>query len=227
MIAGMEDAGEGNLRRIPMKNEKRDFDTAAVSWDEPRRMRMAGDIAGALREEINLDSAMDVLDFGCGTGLLTLSLQPFVASITGVDGSRGMLDMLDSKIRDRKLSNVRTLQLDPDKGDRLEGRFDLVTSSMALHHVRDIPALLGQFYRITTPGGYLCIADLDPEGGLFHADNHTGVFHDGFDRIEFRNMFIGAGYTDVRDRTATTVLKPVPGGASEFSIFLMAGRKKA
>jgi ubiquinone/menaquinone biosynthesis C-methylase UbiE len=169
---------------------------------------------------------MNALDFGCGTGLLTLSLQPFVASITGVDGSRGMLDVLEGKIRDRRLPNARTIQLDPDKGGQLDGRFDLVTSSMALHHVKDISALLDQFYRITAPGGYLCIADLDPDGGLFHADNHTGVFHDGFERKEFGRLIAEAGYADVRDRTATTVLKPVPGGIREYTIFLMAGTRK-
>ena len=41
------------------------------------------------RESIGI--IMDALDFGCGTGLVTLKLQPFIHSITGVDGSQGMI----------------------------------------------------------------------------------------------------------------------------------------
>lgn len=210
-----------------MESEKRDFSKEAATWDEPRRAKMAADIAGAILKAVPVHAGMSTLDFGCGTGLLTLNLQPFVASITGVDGSHGMLDVLDGKIRDQKLSNVNTVLLDPDNGGRLEGRFDLVTSSMALHHVRDVSALLDQFYQVTAPGGYLCIADLDPEGSLFHGDNHNGVFHDGFDREELCKKFTAAGYGDVSFRTATTVVKPAPGGARPFTIFLVIGRKKS
>ncbi len=98
---------------------------------------------------------------------------------------------------------------------------------MTLHHIRDVQPLLDLFYKITESGGYLCIADLDLDDGQFHGDNQDGVFHDGFDRAALRQMFIKAGFSDVRDRTATTVVKPVPGGTRSFTIFLMTGRKSA
>jgi len=70
-----------------IKDEKRDFDSEAASWDkEPRRVKLATDITGAIRNDVSLTSDMDALDFGCGTGLVTLQLQPFIHSITGVDG---------------------------------------------------------------------------------------------------------------------------------------------
>jgi len=34
---------------------------------------------------------MDVLDFGCGTGIVTLRLQPYVRCIAGGDSSKGIL----------------------------------------------------------------------------------------------------------------------------------------
>ncbi len=208
-----------------MKDEKRDFNKEAATWDEPRRERMNRDIASAIQSEIPLCRDMNVLDFGCGTGLLTMYLQPQVAAVTCLDSSRGMLDILEKKISALEPCNVKTMHLDLDEGGRLEGRYDLITSSMALHHVRNIQPLLDQFYATTANGGHLCIADLDPENGLFHAGNHTGVFHDGFDRTELHEAFGRAGYVDVHDRTATTILKPVPDGAREFTIFLMTGRK--
>ena len=83
------------------------------------------------------------------------------------------------------------------------------------------------FYGIALPSGYLCLADLDSEGGLFHGDNRR-VFYSGFDRVGMRDLLMKAGFDNIRDRTAATVLKPVQdAGMVEFTVFLMIGRKKS
>ena len=72
-----------------MTSEKRDFDAAAATWDEnPGRVKVAHDVARAIRETVKLMPDLDVLDFGCGTGLLTLQLQPSVGTITGLGSQR-------------------------------------------------------------------------------------------------------------------------------------------
>jgi len=107
-----------------MKDLRRDFEKDAALWDEnPSRVKLADDVAKAIREEAALNREMDVLDFGCGTGLVTLQLQPFVRSITGADSSHGMLAVLWAKIERQRLANVSTRRLDIEKGDRLEGRY--------------------------------------------------------------------------------------------------------
>jgi ubiquinone/menaquinone biosynthesis C-methylase UbiE len=210
-----------------MNIERRDFDKEATTWDEvPARVKLANDIAVAISNEILLTSHMDVLDFGCGTGLLTLQLQPVVHSITGVDSSRGMIDVLKAKIDRQNLPNIKTQYLDTARGDILEGTYHLIVSGMTLHHVKEIRPLLDQFYRILTPSGYLCIADLDLDDCQFH-DKNDGIFHFGFDRALLRKDFMEAGFDDIRDRTAAEVMKPDPdGGIRPFTVFLMTGRKK-
>jgi ubiquinone/menaquinone biosynthesis C-methylase UbiE len=210
-----------------MNIEKRDFDKEAATWDEvPARLKLANDIAAAISNQILLTSLTDVLDFGCGTGLLTLKLQPLVHSITGVDSSRGMLDVLKSKIAKQNLLNVKTQYLDTEQGDILEGTYHLIVSGMTFHHVKEIRPLLDQFFRILVPSGYLCIADLDLDDGKFH-DNNDGIFHFGFDRALLRRNFIEAGFDDIRYRTAAEVMKPDnEGGMHTFTVFLMTGRKK-
>jgi ubiquinone/menaquinone biosynthesis C-methylase UbiE len=205
---------------------KRDFNKEATSWDkEPRRLKMANDIANAISGEIKLNQMMDILDFGCGTGLLSLNLYPFVRSVTGVDNSHGMLDVFKAKIENQGLTNVKAKYLDLEKGDELEGSYHLVVSSMTLHHIREIGPLLERFHRVTAPGGHLCIADLDPDDGLFH-DSNEGVFHFGFDRPMMSGAFMKAGFSDIRSRTAAEIIKPVPsGGTRSFTVFLVAGRK--
>lgn len=209
-----------------MSQEKRDFNAEAANWDAvPARVKSAEDVADAIRAEVSLSREMDMLEFGCGTGLLSLRLQPLVRSVTCLDSSQGMLDVLRSKVRERELANVTVRHIDIEAGDTLEGRYDLVVCSMTLHHVEDIGRLLRQFADITSPGGTLCIADLDLEGGRFHADN-TGVFHQGFDRAGLRQAIVDSGYEDVRDRTATVIEKPNSKGELEaFSIFLITGRR--
>jgi SAM-dependent methyltransferase len=203
------------------------FDKAAASWDEnPGRTKLAKDVARAISEAIVLPADVDVLDFGCGTGLLTLALKPWVHSITGVDSSQGMLDMLNKKVAALNLDGVKTRLVDLARGDELTGTYDLVVSSMTLHHVEAIEPLVSLFHRILSPGGHLCIADLDPEGGRFHEDS-AGIFHFGFEREALAGVFREAGFDDVRHVTAGEMAKPgADGGVAQFSVFLMTGQKK-
>ncbi len=211
-----------------MSSDKWDFNKEAATWDaNPGRVKLANDIADSILEEGILTPEMDVLDFGCGTGLVALRLQPFARSITGVDSSRGMLSVLRSKIEDQRLANIEACFVDLEQGDDLEGVYHFIVSGMTFHHIKEIGALLDRFYRISSPGGHICIADLDPDEGRFHSNNDS-VFHNGFDRAVLREAFTQAGFVDIRDKTAATMIKEMPeGGTRSFSIFLMIGRKKS
>ena len=206
--------------------ERRDFNKDAESWDEnPGRIKAANDIADSLLKEIPLTPAMRVLDFGCGTGLLTLRLCPLVGSVMGVDSSAGMLDVLRTKIFKSNTRNVQTRNLDLERGDELDGEYDLVVSSMTLHHIRDIETLLLKLYKVLASGGCLCIADLDLDNGKFHDDN-TGVFHFGFDREMLRSAFSNTGLDGIRVFEAAEIKKPSQKGILRaFSVFWVIGFK--
>ncbi len=206
--------------------EKRNFDAEAVEWDSnPGRVKLAAAIARTIMSQVALSDDMDVLDFGCGTGLLTLALQPFVRSITGVDSSQGMLDVFCRKITDNSLKNVKAQYLDPDQRGVLTGAYHLIVSSMTLHHIREIAPLLKQFYQALHPSGTLCIADLDSDGGRFH-DVNDGVFHSGFDREDLQCKLSDAGFTVMITTQAAQIEKPVADGTKRlFTIFLMTGHK--
>jgi predicted TPR repeat methyltransferase len=206
--------------------EKKDFDREAAQWDaNPGRVKLANEVADAIIREVSPARDMDVLDFGCGTGLVTLRLQPLVRTILGVDSSHGMLGVLEGKIRTQGILNAQTRFVDFEKGDRIEGRFHLLVSSMTLHHVPDTARLFKQWQELLLPGGFLCFADLDAEDGSFHGDN-TGVFHHGFDRQQLKKLLLSAGFHDVRDATATTMIRDVEGkGEKEFPVFLIVAKK--
>jgi ubiquinone/menaquinone biosynthesis C-methylase UbiE len=205
---------------------KRDFDKLAVSWDdEPRRLKLASELAGTIMREVELARDMDLLDFGCGTGLITLHLQPHVRSLRGADTSAGMLEVLQGKLNEHGITNVSLLLLDPAKEVRIDGRYHLVVSGMTMHHIVDIKTLLREFHRILLPGGRVCIADLDEEDGSFHSDN-TGVVHFGFDRPEMASMLASAGFKEIKSVTAARIVKDDETGKSrEYPVFLMIARK--
>lgn len=207
---------------------KRDFDKAASSWDEnPGRVKMAGCVAGAIRAEIPISSDMDAIDYGCGTGLITFALQPYLRSITGLDSSQGMLDELERKASDQGISNVHTMRADLENGTVPNLQVNLLTTSMTMHHISDIGTVLRAFNGMLCDGGYLAVADLDSEGGEFHADN-TGVVHFGFDRDDFTQMLKSSGFEDIKATTACIFPKEVAGkGIREFTIFLITAKKHA
>jgi ubiquinone/menaquinone biosynthesis C-methylase UbiE len=215
-------------RNNPMKktDERKDFDKEAAQWDaNPGRVKLANEVADAIIREAAPGREMDVLDFGCGTGLVTLRLRPLVRTVTGVDSSPGMLGVLEGKITSQGLTGVRTQLADFEKNERVQGAYHLLVSSMTLHHVPDSAALFQQWYELLLPGGLVCFADLDAEDGSFHGDN-TGVFHLGFERDHLKELLRKAGFRDVRDSTATNMTKEIEGrGPRDFPVFLIIGKK--
>ena len=205
--------------------EHSNFDKKAASWDEePRRVELARQVANAIVTSVKPTAEMDALDFGCGTGLLTLFLQPRLGSITGVDSSRGMLDILEGKVREQGLANVRALLCDVGRGERPDGRYHLIVSGMTLHHVAELAPLFRLFYELLLPGGTVSVADLDKEDNTFH-DDPTGVHHFGFERPLVKRMLADAGFTEFRDTTVAVIQKGSLDHVREYPVFLVSARK--
>ena len=207
-----------------MSSEKDRFDEIAGTWDEePRRLALASSVAEAIGTAVPLSPALEVLDFGCGTGLVTLALRPRVGRITGADTSSGMLEQLRRKIAAGTLGNVEAVWMDPASPRLPDGPFDLVVSSMALHHVED-PGEVG----LAEPQRPAHVR-LGPAGTRHHALEHRldvgaherGVFHLGFDRADVARWLEAAGFVDVAVRLATVDRK----NGREYPIFLATGRK--
>ena len=204
------------------------FDEAAATWDTvPLRVELARGVGEAILHQVKPTEDMDVLDYGCGTGLLSLFLLPHVRSVTGVDSSEGMLQVLEEKIKAGGLSNLRTERLDLQHEPLPKSRYHLIAANMVLHHVKQTSALLKAFHQILHPSGYVAISDLDTEPGVFHAPGTVGnVFHHGFDRDDLLGQLQQSGFEDLKAVTAHLVYKPIASGEMrEFPVFLMTGRR--
>ncbi len=202
------------------------FDQAAATWDEqPARIALSKAIAQAMLDQIPDTAAMTALDYGSGTGLVTLALQPYVQRIIGVDSSPGMLAKLREKVQAMGVGNVESLLLDlATQPPPAELRVDLIVSAMTLHHIRDIPVLLRALAGLLTPGGYLALADLDSEDGSFHPDP-TEVYHHGIDRHGLMAQLTTLGFRNVTASTAHVIERPDTDGAMRrYPVFVVSGQ---
>lgn len=204
-----------------------DFNQASTTWDEnPGKVRLAADISNSLLRELPVSAVWRVLEAGCGTGLVTLALAPHVAEIVAVDTSSGMLHVLEQKIASLALGNIRP-QLGEISDPAVGKGFDLVVSSMMLHHVADVSQLFYEMRRALRPGGLVAIADLEKEDGSFHPDT-TGVHHFGFDRSLLRMQLELAGFERVHFAHAANVARgAAEDGPQIYTVFLVLAQKPA
>lgn len=204
------------------------FDEAAAQWDHnPARVALARAVGAAITRAIPFQGSWRALDYGAGTGLLTLNLQPRVASLLALDSSRGMLEQLTQKLTAAGITNVQTRLWDLEAAPYPESGFEVAVSSMTLHHLRDVPLVFGRLAALLKPGGWLAVADLDTEDGSFHGEARD-VFHHGFERGEISEWLRGAGFSQVSVQSAHTLVKPsATGQMRSYGVFLAVGQTRA
>jgi len=191
------------------------FAEKAGSYEQnPSRVENVSNIGSLIVRVIDLKRSMHIMDFGSGTGLLLENIAPHVGKVTAIDVSGAMNRQLREKMP-RLECEVDILELDLTTSS-IDRQFDGIVSSMTMHHIEHISAMFRKFYAMTKAGGFIAISDLDAEDGSFHTED-TGVFHHGFDRAEFANAAIDAGFTSVCTCSASVVHKP----QGDFGVFLL------
>ena len=201
------------------------FDERAKDWDsDPDKVARARAVADEIRKAVPLSKEMKAFEYGCGTGLVSFSLQSDLGQITLADTSTGMLDVLKEKIANANVTNMHPIRLDLASDPLPDERYDLTYSLLTMHHIHDVQTILIKFRDLLAPHGYLLVADLDKEDGSFHTDGTTDV-HLGFDRAELQNMVEDIGFRDVTFSTAYEIKKQIGNKEKTFPVFLMTAQK--
>ncbi|EPE09375.1 methyltransferase type 11 [Ophiostoma piceae UAMH 11346] len=219
------------LRTYTMSAGNERFNTMAAAWDNNPNVHQASeralqailkyrpDLAEAKTSGRASSQGLQVLEIGCGTGLLTLRLAPFVRSIVAVDAAKGMIDALTQKlarddwssVRDRVVPLCLVLE-DPEDpalpaGSSSDGtptrrKFDLVISHLVLHHIGDHKTLLKMLFGSLASGGQVALTDYEntgPASRRFHPESKMdGVEHPlGIHADTFAALMKEAGFVDV------------------------------
>jgi len=203
-------------RKFPVN----EFDAKAGTWDEdPQKVARAKSVAQAIRRAVPLHVEMRALEYGCGTGLLSFALGPYLGPITLADSSSGMLAALEEKIAAAGGEQMRSLKLDLAVDPLPDQRFHFLYNLMTLHHIPDTPGVLRDFFALLEPGGFLCIADLDEEDGSFHGPD--AQVHPGFNRGLLTSQLVDAGFERIELRTCFEIFRD----GRTYPVFLASAKK--
>ncbi|MCG3677485.1 class I SAM-dependent methyltransferase [Aliarcobacter butzleri] len=174
------------------------FDERAKDWDKKQTTLDKSDACiNHLKEKIDFSNIKNILDYGCGTGLIAFNLVEKNNEVLGLDNSYGMIEEFNKKVKEKNLSNIKAKKHNILEEDLPKNSFDLIVISMSLHHIEDINMFLKKSFEALKNGGYICINDLDKEDGSFHAKhNNEGVYHFGFSEDELVETAKKIGFSD-------------------------------
>jgi ubiquinone/menaquinone biosynthesis C-methylase UbiE len=126
----------------------------------------------------------DVLEVGCGTGLLLRRMAEFARSARGVDLSPGMLERARARGLDVVEGSATALPF-PD------ATFDVACSFKVLAHVREIEKALAEMTRVVRPGGFVLAEFYNPLSfrGLVKHIGPAGAISDASDESKVYTRF--------------------------------------
>jgi SAM-dependent methyltransferase len=146
----------------------RSFYQQAPFPDYPPRASLAWLQARAERSEFVrlVDRAISgdarILDFGCGTGQMSLYLARARRVVIGADLTRASLELGEAAARRFQVDQVQFVETDLHRPGLREGAFDVVYSSGVLHHTPNPRAAFARLARLARPGGMIVL-------GLYNA----------------------------------------------------------
>lgn len=200
-----------------------EFDQVAEQWDNERRIRRAQKLVNQIRLCVPDLAQKRVLEFGCGTGLLSFGLLPYVKEITGYDLSVKMREVYKSKIVSYDANNARVLEsLEMAKGQM---PYDLTFSSMVFHHILDVKAKVCELKSLLSENGIFLMIDLDEEDGSFHQEEEGFDGHNGFSRQYIADVLKESGLEKVEVMDAYQGEKEIANKTIAYSLFLAVGQR--
>ena len=161
---------------------RRYYDEFAKRYDDKRGGREPGGYHDLIDDlEVDLvrryGEGRDVLEVGCGTGLLLARFAGFARRAKGIDLSEGMLARARERGLDVTVGSAADLPF-PDAS------FDVACSFKVLAHVPPIERALGEMARVVRPGGHVLAEFYNPLSLRFVAKRLAGPLTVGRDLKE-------------------------------------------
>jgi ubiquinone/menaquinone biosynthesis C-methylase UbiE len=175
------------------------FEQMAKRYDTEERIELAKVVTEVVRPEIRDSKSKSLIDYGSGTGLVSLALTDLVDSVLLVDSSKQMLEVAEAKISHKGITNARVLYSDFTQ-ENTELKADIILMSLVLLHIPDTKEILQELFNVLNAGGKLIIIDFDKNEKVNHPKVHNGFTHEelekrlseiGFKSIEIKTFYHG------------------------------------
>ena len=130
-----------------MKDNRTYYDDFA-GWYENERHGGYHALIDELQVEVARPLAVDkdILELGCGTGMILKELDPVAHSAIGIDISPGMLKQAQERGLNVVVGSATALPFADDS-------FDMVCSFKVLAHIEEIERAMSEVHRVLRPGG--------------------------------------------------------------------------
>ncbi|WP_434380426.1 ArsR/SmtB family transcription factor [Melittangium boletus] len=163
---------------------------------------------------------LDMVDFGCGTGVLTVELARWARHVTAIDRSASALGKARAEAERLGLHNITYLEANLEALPLKSAAYDLVVLSQSLHHVESCERVLAEGARLLKPGGRMVVLELLPHDEQW-VRSRLGHRHLGFEPDTLRESMREAGLE------APTLVAAPRDVASPFKAFLLTGTRAA
>lgn len=172
------------------------FDALAKDWWDPQGPMKPLHQLNPLRfkaiaQQVEL-AGKQVLDIGCGGGLLSESLAKAQAHVTGIDLSESLIKAASQHAKQQGLNIEYRLQSSTELMSEKSQAFDVITCMELLEHVPEPDQLVQECANLLKPGGMIFFATLNRNWQ------------------SFLKAIIGAEY----------ILKLLPRGTHQYSQFI-------
>jgi 2-polyprenyl-6-hydroxyphenyl methylase/3-demethylubiquinone-9 3-methyltransferase len=141
------------------------FDAVAARWWDPEgEMRPLHDLNPVRLAYVERDGSLrnrQVLDVGCGGGLLSEAMARRGARVTGLDLAADVLEVARAHARDSGIEVSYQLESAEDHAGLHAGHYDMVTCMEMLEHVPDPPAIVMALAALVKPGGAVFLSTIN------------------------------------------------------------------
>jgi len=133
---------------------------------------IVSEMEGRVLREVGLKAGMRVLDLACGPGVVTTLLAEMVtpADVIGVDLSEDLLNEARAYLKSRGTTNATFQQGDVYSLDESLGLFDFIYTRFLFQHLADPKQALSKILPRLSPGGRLCVVDIDDAWLTLHPE---------------------------------------------------------
>jgi len=168
----------------------------AKRYDTEERIALTIVIVEEVRMELKSSQSKFLMDYGSGTGLISLELSYLVDSILLVDSSKQMLDVVSDKIYRKGITNAKVLHADFTQQKTHGLQADIILMSLVLLHIPDTKKILENLYHMLNKDGKLIIIDFDKNSKISHPKVHNGFSHK-----ELEGKLNEVGFTSIQINT--------------------------
>lgn len=196
------------------------FDQIAQKYDDPERIHLAHIITQAITQQIKDTNYQTLLDYGGGTGLVTLNIAEYFEAVTLMDASPQMVDIFEHKVSDLNQTSINTLVGDVLLDDTIlnHKNYDVIVLSLVLLHSGNYQLLLQKLYNQLNSGGMIILVDFDKNENIYHPK-----VYNGFEQMDIIHVFNKLGLINPQINTFYSGKKIFM--KQDASLFIATGTK--